>query len=374
MKLVIVSNMAHYRVGDQIVGHGATARELDALATLFDEVRHVACLHDELAPASALPYRAKNIELVPLPPAGGDQLVAKLDIVRHLPTYTRVIARELRDADAVHVRCPANVTLCALAVLAASRKPARRWVKYAGSWQATPAESPVSALQRRWLARPHLRAQVTVNGAWPGQPAHVHSFDNPSLTDEELATGRAIARTKSFGTPLRLLFVGHLGAAKNPRTAIDALARLRDRGLDARLDLAGEGTELAAMRGEVTARGLALHVTLHGALPRPALDELYARAHFVVLPSATEGWPKVLAEGMAFGAVPVATAVGSVPAILGELGVGGVIATPSAAAFADAIASYDAATWQRESAAAVDGARRFGYAAYLDAVRRLLGL
>ena len=247
----------------------------------------------------------RDVEAVETEWANG--LTAKLDIVRRLPHYTRTIARELRDADAVHVRCPANVTLCALAVLAVTRHPTRRWIKYAGAWQPTGREPASYALQRRWLARPHLRAQVTVNGTWPDQPSHVHSFANPSLTDDELARGATIAHTKSFETPLRLLFVGHLGAAKNPRVAIDALALLRDRGVDARLDLAGEGDELEAFVREVYAHGLSRYVTLHGPLPRNALDELYAKAHFVVLPSRTEGWPKVLAEGMAFGAVPIAT-------------------------------------------------------------------
>jgi hypothetical protein len=127
---VIISNMAHYHRGDGvIVGHGATARELDMLATLFDEVRHVACLHEEAAPASALPYASRNITLVPVPPAGGETLGAKLGIARYTPLYVRTIARELRGADAVHVRCPANISLYALAMLAARREPQRRWIK-----------------------------------------------------------------------------------------------------------------------------------------------------------------------------------------------------------------------------------------------------
>ena len=79
------------------------SRTNDALATLFDDVRHVACLHDEPAPASALPYAAANLTLVGVPPAGGDDLAAKLDICRLTPRYVRTIVRELRAADAVHV-------------------------------------------------------------------------------------------------------------------------------------------------------------------------------------------------------------------------------------------------------------------------------
>lgn len=372
MKLAIISNMAHYRRPDgAIVGHGATARELDALASLFSEVRHVACLHDEPAPASALPYEAANITLVPLPPAGGDTLRAKLDILRETPGYVRTIVRELRDVDAVHVRAPANISLYAIAVLSATRAPARRWIKYAGSWTPLPGEATSYRLQRAWLAGTRHRAQVTINGEVPDQPPHVHSFLNPCLTDDELARGIAAARDKRLVAPIRLVFVGHLGAAKNPRVAVAALAALRAAGVDARLDLVGDGDDLAALRRDTAG----MPVTVHGALPRTVLDTLYAAAHFVLLPSRTEGWPKVLSEGMAAGAVPIASAVGSIPQVLARFGTGRVVAIDGAA-IAATIADYlrDPARWQRESAAAVTAARAFSYATYLERVRALYGL
>jgi len=380
MRLVIISNMAHYRRADgAIVGHGSTARELDALATLFDDVRHLACLHDEPAPASALPYAAGNLTLVPVPPAGGDDLAAKLDIVRLTPRYVRAIARELAGADAVHVRAPANISLYAIALLTARRAPRRRWIKYAGDWRPHRGEPASYRLQRAWLARTGHGAQVTINGRYPDQPGHVHSFWNPCLTDDEVARGRAAAAGKQLappGAPVRLVFVGHLGAAKNPRVAVETLVELRRAGCDARLDLAGDGAERPALEALVARAGLSAAVTLHGALPRPALSALYDAAHFVVLPSRTEGWPKVLGEGMASGAVPIATAVGSIPDALARLATGCAVAEPTTPAFVAAIRGYldDPARWRRESAAALAAAEQFSYASYLRAVGALLEL
>ncbi|HEY5952012.1 MAG TPA: glycosyltransferase [Kofleriaceae bacterium] len=378
MKLVIISNMAHYRRADgTIVGHGATARELSVLAELFDEVRHVACLHAEPPPASALPYTAANLELVPVPPAGGDDVLAKLDIFRKLPLYAATIRRELRGADAVHVRCPANISMVALGLLETRAEPHRRWIKYAGSWEPRPDEPLSYRLQREWLARPHRHMAVSVNGAWPEQPPHVHTLANPCLTDDELERGRAAAARKSLRQPLRLLFVGHLGAAKNPEVAIEALADLRARGVDAMLDVVGEGDNLDELRAKVAARELSAAIDLHGPLPRNALDELYAAAHFVVLPSRTEGWPKVLGEGMAFGAVPIATAVGSIPSVLAAAQIGHVLELPPQAQdIVAAIRGYldEPARWQRESARAVDAAASFSFSAYREAVRGLLEL
>ena len=61
MNLLIVSNMAHYFRDGQLVGHGTTALEISYLAQLFDEIRHIACLHPVEPPLSALPYRSDRI-------------------------------------------------------------------------------------------------------------------------------------------------------------------------------------------------------------------------------------------------------------------------------------------------------------------------
>ena len=63
-------------------------------------------------------------------------------------------------------------------------------------------------------------------------------------------------------------------------------------------------------------------VTFHGWLPKSALAHFYTQAHFLLLPSASEGWPKVLSEAMAHGVVPLAGAVASIPQILSETGAG----------------------------------------------------
>lgn len=48
------------------------------------------------------------------------------------------------------------------------------------------------------------------------------------------------------------------------------------------------------------------------------IESLYAGSHALVLTSQSEGFPKVIAEAMAFGCVPIVTAVGAIPEVLGE--------------------------------------------------------
>ena len=220
MKILVVSHTPHYLKDGQAFGWGPTVREIDALATIAAELVHVAPMHNEPAPDCALAYRMRNVRLHPVPASGGATLTAKFGVGRALPAYVRAIASELRDADIVHVRCPAHVSMVALVMLEALGRSRRQWIKYAGTW-APDAHSPRSYRFQRWLStRPRHDRVVTINGRWADQPSHVRSLPNPCLTDEELDTGRRLARDKALAGPVRLLFVGALippkGAAMLP--------------------------------------------------------------------------------------------------------------------------------------------------------------
>lgn len=360
-----------------LVGHGATSREIDALATLFDDVRHIACFSDAPAPASARPYSASNVSTILVPPSGGATLDAKLDVFRHGVLYTRTILREASQADVLFIRCPSNISMYAALLLPWLRHPRRRWIKYAGAWRPAGREAPSYKLQRLWLRTALHGAKVTINGPSVGEPDHVVSFVNPCLTDEELASRRSAAVTKQLTEPVRLVFAGELNANKNPRVAVDTVSELRARGITAHLDVAGDGELVGLLHEHVRECDLERHVVFHGAVPRSRLDEIYDACHFILLPSLAEGWPKVLSEAMAAGAIPIATAVGSIGDMLEQLGVGQARALPPHASdFADAIMEYvhDPVRWRAESDRALRAAPRFSYSAFLDAVRTLLEL
>jgi len=375
MKLLIVSNMAHYRGEGQILGWGPAVMEIDHLAQLFDEIRHIACLHPEPAPASMLPYEAKNVTLTLVPPAGGERLRSKLEILRHSPLYLRTVWKELRSADVVHVRGPANISLLTILLLTIVRHPRLRWVKYAGNWRPQSPESWSYTFQRWWLDKGWQRGVVTVNGQWPHQPEHVNSFLNPCLTATELEAGRAAAREKHLTSPMRLLYVGRLEETKGVGRAIEILRLLRQDGVSATLEMVGDGPERPIFEGMVTTHGLDAHVTFHGWLARTQLGPLFSSAHIMVFPSScSEGWPKVLSEGMAYGVVPLAGDVSSIPQFLQRFRTGRTFAPTDVAAFVEALIWYaqHPESWQKESANGVEAAELFSYANYLEAVCRIL--
>ena len=69
--------------------------------------------------------------------------------------------------------------------------------------------------------------------------------------------------------------------------------------------------------------------------------KFYSPAHFFLLPSSSsEGWPKVLSEAMAYGVVPIASSISSIPQILREAGSGKTFPPDKIISFVNAILGY----------------------------------
>jgi glycosyltransferase involved in cell wall biosynthesis len=379
-KLLIISGTAHYRQDGRIVGHGPTTREINQLVPRFERIHHIGCFHKGSAPANILPYSSDRVRLIPVAFAGGDSLFEKASVLPVATQYISTIMRELRDLDpeddVVHVRCPAPVSLIAIMLMSILRSPSKRWVKYAGNWQPGHIDSIGYVFQRWWLKRNFARAKVTVNGHWPHQPPHITAFVNPCLTQSELSEGRALSGTKPPLSPLRLIFIGEVNEKKGVGRALEIVRRLVGHGLDVSLDVIGDGPQRAGFESQATS-ALQKRVTFHGWLSRSALGPFLLQAHLMLFPSdSSEGWPKVLSEGMAYGVVPVASDVSSIPQYLRECGVGATFNPYDLESFATAIIDYarHPARWQIESSRSMTAAKRFAYNVYLKNVFRLLEL
>jgi glycosyltransferase involved in cell wall biosynthesis len=172
---------------------------------------------------------------------------------------------------------------------------------------------------------------------------------------------------------MRLLYVGRVEAGKGILRAVEIVRRVRQAGIPAELDVVGDGPE----RTRTEAAGVDAPVRTHGWLNRQNIEPLYRAAHFLLLPtSASEGWPKVLSEGMAYGTLPLAGNVGSIGQHLVEFAIGAAFDPNDLNAFARAIADYyeNPGRWAAESERAKQAAELFSYARYLEAVRQLLSL
>jgi len=373
-RLVFISDTPHYLVDGKPLGWAATVREIDVLSQLFDEIVHVTPLYTGMDEFAMAPYRASNVVVRFLRQAGGDNLRDKLGVFLALRSWSHAIGDELRrDPDAiVHVRGPSSVALFAVLRAAALRDRPIHWFKYAGNWQPN-ADLDYDAwsyrLQRGILRHVH-RGPVTVNGRWPDQPRLVRTFINPTYTAEELAIAGSLVGEKRLVDEIRLLFVGRLSPTKGPLRVLEMANRLIQQGIRVRLDIVGDGTQRAELVHAIEADGLADLVTLHGWVKREQLAPIYAAAHLLLLPSTSEGFPKVISEAMSYGAIPLAGAVSSIPQILADLGVGRSLPGDDVDAYTEVIGEYirDPDRWQRESELCIRSAQNFSFDTYLTNV------
>jgi len=373
MKLLIISHTPHYLREGQVLGWGSTVMEIDQLATLFSEVVHLAPLYDGEPPQSSLPYQNPKVRLDLVKPSGGERWLEKISYLWRIPRWVSVIKREIKNADVIHIRCPAVISLLALNAvnLWANEKPC--WVKYAGNWLGRNNEPLSYKLQRKLLLKQKNHQVVTINGHWPDQPDHVVSFYNPSFSTSDLQEMKSRAEQKSLSVPLQLLFVGRTDQAKGVGVVLSILEKLLTVNIPVELVLIGDSPERSHFEQLSKELGLERHAHFLGWKDRVDLNKEYAKAHFILLPSISEGWPKVLSEAMAYGVVPLASDVSSIPEILEETQAGHTFAADQPQQFVDEIVQYtlDTDSWKTTSQCGLQAAKLFTYENYLDSVRKL---
>ncbi|MCF6308049.1 MAG: glycosyltransferase [Flavobacteriaceae bacterium] len=310
MKLVIISHTEHYKLPNgTIVGWGPTINELNHLAKKFEEIKHIAMLREETAPPSALPYNASNIKFIPLPPLGGKTLASKLKIIFTAPKIISIIKEELQSADVFQLRTPTGIGVFLIPYLTLFSKK-KGWYKYAGNWnQENP---PLGYRLQRWMLKKQKQI-VTINGKWENQPKQCITFENPCLTVEEYNLGKTIISEKKYQVPFSFCFVGRLEKPKGVERIIEAFSNLtpEEKKNIAQIDFVGDGTESEYFKKIASESGMPMN--FHGFLPRNKVFELYKNSHFFLLPStASEGFPKVIAEAMNYGCIPIVSNVSSI--------------------------------------------------------------
>ena len=116
----------------------------------------------------------------------------------------------------------------------------------------------------------------------------------------------------------RVLFVGRLVRRKGADLLLSAFSRLAADLPALRLDIVGDGPEMANLHAQVDRLGLRKVVTFHGALFGQRLREAYAEATIFVLPSRqaageVEGFGTVFLEAGVFGVPSIGTRTGGIP-------------------------------------------------------------
>jgi glycosyltransferase involved in cell wall biosynthesis len=78
------------------------------------------------------------------------------------------------------------------------------------------------------------------------------------------------------------------------------------------LELFGDGNERVAIQNYIKNNNLESFTFLRGNQTADFIKQKYQECHFLILPSKSEGWPKVVAEAMFWSCLPIATPVSCV--------------------------------------------------------------
>ena len=146
------------------------------------------------------------------------------------------------------------------------------------------------------------------------------------------------------GRPPHVVAVGRLVEKKGFPLLIEALGILRDRGIDCRCTLVGDGPLRGALTARIAELGLQDRVQLPGVQTQPQVIRLLREAAMLAAPCTIsqggdrDGLPTILVEAMALGVPCISTAVVGIPELVRDQETGLCITPDSPPALADAIA------------------------------------
>ncbi len=308
---MIISHTEHQKTGDGLyVGWGPTVNEINFLSQYWEEVIHVACLEKGVEPrGSSIGYVSDKIQLETIPTFGGKRFWQKLDILWKMPYILWKVQKSLKNASHVQLRVPMGIGIFLIPYFALRRKSKYIfWVKYANNWGSK--HVPLGyKIQRYLLKKNLLQCAVTINGFWPNQEKHCISFENPCLNVHQITLGDdAINKKKDFSSK-EVVFVGRIELEKG----VDVLIEFFDEFDNLEIEffhIVGDGN-LAVPIKEVLNRKQ-IPFKFYGTLTQVQLFEILAKCDAIILPSRSEGFPKVLAEAMNFGCIPICSNVGSI--------------------------------------------------------------
>lgn len=176
-------------------------------------------------------------------------------------------------------------------------------------------------------------------------------------------------------TPPVLLSIGRMRSDKGFDLAIRMFARLRDRGVVAKLVVAGDGPERGRLEALARGLGLAEHVDFPGWVAPDRVGSMINTSTVVVMPSR---WPEpfglVALQAAQMGRPVVACSVGGLPEVVDHEQTGLLVAADDEQAMANAIESIlsDVSSIKRMGERARQRARdKFSFPALVDAYEQL---
>ncbi|MFT5891879.1 MAG: glycosyltransferase involved in cell wall biosynthesis [Dokdonia sp.] len=338
MNFLIITHVRHKLKDDQYYGYGPYVREMNIWNAHVDNVEVVGHKIDEEVTPIDLPYTS-TVRFTAIPQISLTSLKAIFSSFFYTPIIFFKILGAIRRADHIHLRCPGNIGLlgCIAQIFFPGKK---KTAKYAGNWDPK-AKQPRSYKLQKWILKNTFLTKnmsVLAYGDWPNQSKNIVPFFTATYREAQIPE----IKTSTYSLPFRIMFVGSLAPGKRPLYVLEFVKECLHQGIDMKIDFYGEGNQRPLLEKYIADHQLQDIATLYGNQTTEVVQEAYKKAHFLLLASKSEGWPKVVAEAMFWGVIPIVTPISCVSWMLGE-GTRGILldvqVDSDVAAFAKAIKS-----------------------------------
>ena len=313
MTFCIITHVHHSQSNGNYFGYAPYVNEMNIWIKNVDKVIIVAPLKDMDKSAIHQNYNHKNITFIAVPDFSLTSFKAVCKTFMYVPKILFSIYMAIKVSHHIHLRCPGNIGLLGCIIQIAFPKK-KKSAKYAGNWDPK-SKQPFSYRMQKWiLSNTFLtkNMQVLVYGEWKNQSKNVAPFFTATYNENE----KIDLLPRVLENTIQFIFVGSLTKGKQPLYAVRLIKKLKEKGYNVKLLLFGEGNESDTLNKYIKENKLEDIAVLQGNLNREELKGKYQNSHFLVLPSKSEGWPKVVAEAMFWGCVPVATKVSCISTML----------------------------------------------------------
>lgn len=252
-----------------------------------------------------------NIDLILLKRTGGEGFKNRLIHILRVIPYMMIIIKNIKTHNLIHSRGPSYPAFLTI-IASLFFKNKKFWHKYAGNWnQKTP---PTSYYLQMLLLKKAIQDNsiATINGKWPNQKNNILSFENPSMTLNELKEAKLKFQKKKYGGKLNFCFVGRMEDAKGAERVIKALKLIDNFSEIDYVYFVGDGPKLSNYKIQANQIDHD-NIVFCGSLKRSQLNDIYEKCHAILLPtSASEGFPKVISEAMSYGCIPIVSNISSI--------------------------------------------------------------
>lgn len=313
MKFLIITHVAHHVVENDISAYAPYVREMNLWLKHVDEVMLIAPKSNKTKSIIDSSYSHENLNFIEISSIEFTSIKKAFFSLLKIPLILFEIFKACKNTDHIHLRCPGNIGLLGCLVQVFFPKKVKT-AKYAGNWDPD-ASQPLSYKFQKWiLSNTFLtkNIKVLVYGDWENQSKNIKPFFTATYKNEE----RLTPKVRDYSDRLLFVFVGGLVEGKRPLFAIQVVEALVKRGVQAELCLYGDGVLKSELQKYIDDNNLDNYIKLKGNRDKNTLKQAFQKAHFLILPSRSEGWPKAIAEAMFFGVIPISTSVSCVSYML----------------------------------------------------------